>query len=94
MLPLAVSTMGIVFIVLPLVIVWVIGVVDIVRRDLSLQAKAGWITIALLLPVIGVIAYFAMRKPSEEEVRRRRAAAAEAPRGGMRGGVRPQPPVD
>jgi hypothetical protein len=94
MVPLATSTMAIVFVGIPLVVVWVIGVVDIVRRDLSLQAKAAWITVVLLFPFVGVLAYFVMRKPTKDEVQRHRAAAAAAPRGGAGSGMRPQPPVD
>jgi hypothetical protein len=89
MLPLAVSTMALVFIVIPLVVIWALTTVDIVRRDLPVQLKATWITIVLLVPLIGAVAYYAMRKPTEEEMRQRRAAAAETPRGGMAGGRHP-----
>jgi len=71
----AVSTAVWVFILIPLVIVWALGVVDIVRRDLSRGATAAWILIVVLLPVIGTLLYFLLRKPTEEEIRQAQQAA-------------------
>ena len=93
MAPLAASTMVVVFILVPLAIVWVIGVVDIVRRDLPFQAKAAWITVVLLVPFLGVILYFVLRKPSEEELRRRTAALADQSGPDAGGDIPPGPPV-
>ena len=39
-----------------------------------------WIAIVIVLPVIGTIAYFTLRKPTEEEVRAAQAAAARGRR--------------
>jgi hypothetical protein len=66
-----------VFILIPLVIVWAIGIVDIVRRPLSPAQTAGWILLVVLLPLIGTLVYFLLRKPTEEEILRTQAAAAE-----------------
>lgn len=74
---LAVSTVAWVLFVLPLIIVWAIGVVDIVRRDLPRGATAAWILIVVLLPLIGTLAYFLLRKPTEEEIRQAQAAGEE-----------------
>jgi phospholipase D-like protein len=74
---LAVSTAVWVFILVPLIIVWALGVTDIVRRDLSGSATLGWILIVVLLPLLGTLVYFLLRKPTEKEVRRAEAAAAE-----------------
>ena len=63
------STFAWVFIGIPLLVVWVVGIVDIVRRDLPPGTKAGWILIVLLLPFVGTLAYFLLRKPTPEEVR-------------------------
>ena len=82
-----------VFILLPLIVVWVIGLVDIVRRDLSPQAKLGWILVVVLLPVVGTLVYFVLRKPTEDEIRRAREAAADRPRD-WRSGAGPRPPMD
>ena len=77
---LACSTATCVFILIPLLIVWVLGIADIVRRDnLDRSRKAGWILIVVLLPVIGTIVYFAMRKPSEKEIEEVQAASRERP---------------
>jgi hypothetical protein len=94
MTPLAASTFVWVFILLPLIVVWVIGVVDIVRRPLSRPATAAWIVIVLVLPFIGTLVYFLLRKPTEEELRLQQAAAGDAPHADARADVGPQPPVD
>ena len=72
---LAVSTAVWVFILLPVLVIWVAGLVDIVRRDLPRSTKAGWIIVVLLLPVIGTVVYFLMRKPTEAELRQAGHAA-------------------
>jgi hypothetical protein len=73
----AVSTAVWVFILLPLIVVWVIGLVDIARRDLPRGATAAWILIVMLLPVVGTVAYFLMRKPTEKEIRQAQEAAED-----------------
>lgn len=78
---LAVTTAVWVFILVPLIIVWAVGVFDIVRRDLSGSATAAWILIVILLPLVGTLVYFLMRKPTEKEIRDAEAAAAEQRRG-------------
>ena len=76
----AVSTATWVFILIPLLIVWGVSIADIVRRqNLDRSAKAGWILIVVLLPVIGTIVYWVMRKPSEKEIEEAQAAAQERP---------------
>jgi uncharacterized membrane protein len=72
---LAVSTAVWVFILIPVLVIWVAGLVDIVRRDLPRSTKAGWIIVVLLLPVIGTLVYFLIRKPTEEERRKAGQAA-------------------
>jgi len=53
-----------------LLIVWVISIVDIVRRHLGAKRTAAWILIVVILPVVGSLVYWAMRRPSAEEVQR------------------------
>jgi hypothetical protein len=48
-----------------------------VRRPLSLAQTAGWILLVVLLPLIGTLVYFLLRKPTEEEILRAEAATAE-----------------
>jgi Phospholipase_D-nuclease N-terminal len=75
---LAASTATWVFILVPLIVVWVLGVADIVRRrNLDRSAKAGWILIVVLLPIVGTIVYWVMRKPSDEEIREAQAASED-----------------
>ena len=59
-----------------LVIVWVITVVDIVRRHLGAKHTAAWLLIVILLPFVGAVAYWAMRKPTAEEVERQAQAGS------------------
>jgi ABC-type Fe3+ transport system permease subunit len=75
--PLAVSAMVWVFILIPLIVVWAIGLVDIFRRDLPGGHKAVWILVVLLLPVVGTITYFVMRKPTEAEIKQAQQAGAD-----------------
>ena len=70
-----------------LLIVWVITVVDLFRRRLSGGTTALWLLAIIILPYVGAIAYWALRKPPEGEAER--IAAAEA---ALRN--EPRPPVD
>lgn len=92
MTPLAVSTFVWVFILVPLIVVWVIGVVDIVRRPLSGMATAAWIAVVVIFPLVGTLVYFLLRKPTPEEIRLHQAAAAD--HADRRGDMGPRPPVD
>lgn len=77
MTPLATSAMVWVFILIPLLVVWGIGLMDIFRRDLPRGRKAGWILVVVLLPVVGTITYFLFRKPTEAEIKHAQQAGAE-----------------
>jgi hypothetical protein len=70
----AATTATWVFILIPLLVVWVIGIFDIVRSPLARSTKAAWIVIVLILPVIGTVVYFATRRPSKEEIEKIQAA--------------------
>jgi Phospholipase_D-nuclease N-terminal len=70
----AATTATWVFILIPLIVIWLLGIVDIVRRDLSRGTKAAWILIVVLLPVLGTILYYLMRKPSDKEIAQAQAA--------------------
>jgi hypothetical protein len=52
---------------LALVIVWAITIYDIVRRRLGAKRTAAWILIVVILPVVGSIFYWVMRKPEPGE---------------------------
>jgi hypothetical protein len=75
--PIAMSTATLVFIGIPLAIAWVVGLVDILRHPMPTGQRIFWILIVIVLPVVGTLAYFTLRKPTEEEVRAKQAAAAE-----------------
>jgi len=46
-----------------LLIVWALSLYDIVRRHLGAKRTAAWILIVVILPVVGSIFYWVMRKP-------------------------------
>jgi hypothetical protein len=73
----AVSTATLVFILIPLAVAWVAGVVDILRHGLPAGQTVLWILVVILLPIVGTLAYFVLRKPTEREIRASQAAAAE-----------------
>jgi hypothetical protein len=53
-----------VLIAIPLLLIWVLTLVDLVRRhDLSGSRKVLWALFVLLLPVVGVIVYSIARPP-------------------------------
>jgi len=74
----AASTAVWVFILLPLLVIWAVGLVDIFRRDLPRGTTAAWVLIVVLLPVVGTITYFLLRKPTEKEIRQTRQARQAA----------------
>jgi hypothetical protein len=94
MTPLAASTMVWVFILLPLVVVLVIGLVDIVRRLSRIRRRPRGSVIVLALPLTGTLVYFILRKPPQEELQLQRAAAADTRHADGRADVGPRPPVD
>jgi uncharacterized integral membrane protein len=51
-----------------LVIVWVVTVADMIGRHLPRGQTAAWLLIVILLPFVGSILYWALRKPSADEV--------------------------
>jgi hypothetical protein len=51
-------------IAIPLLLIWVLTLVDLVRRhDLNGSRKVLWALVVLLVPVVGVIVYFIARPP-------------------------------
>src|SRR4249919_3610853 len=63
-----------VLIAIPLLLIWVLTLVDLFRRhDLSTGRKVMWAVVVLILPVVGVIIYFWARPP--QPIRRRHGPA-------------------
>jgi hypothetical protein len=75
--PIAMSTFTLVFIGIPVAIAWVAGLVDIFRHPMPTGHRVFWILVVIVLPIIGTIIYFTLRKPTEREVQAAQAAAAE-----------------
>jgi hypothetical protein len=50
------------------VLIWALTLLDLFRRDWSVLRKALWALGMLILPVMGVIAYLAVRPPTTSDV--------------------------
>jgi Phospholipase_D-nuclease N-terminal len=68
------------------VIVWVISIADIIRRRMDAAHTAGWLLIVVLLPILGSLVYWALRRPTDSELDETLGARADLRRG------RPAPP--
>jgi len=65
-------------IAIPLILIWILTLVDIVRRqDLRGGSKALWIAATFIVPLIGPIVYIIVR-PSATSAREQEAAIAAA----------------
>jgi uncharacterized protein (DUF58 family) len=53
-----------------LLVIWVLTIVDIVRSHLGAAKTAAWILIVVILPFVGALFYWIMRKPTADEVTR------------------------
>jgi len=60
-----------------LAVIWAITIVDLFRRHYSGGATVGWLALIVLLPFIGALIYWAMRKPSRDEVEQQMLGEAE-----------------
>jgi len=74
--PIAMSPMTLVFIAIPIAVAWIVGLVDILRRGMPAGQTVLWIALVLFLPIVGLIAYFSLRKPTEREILAAQATAA------------------
>ena len=75
--PIAMSTAALVFIGIPVAIAWVAGLVDIFRHPMPARQRIAWILIVVVFPIVGTLAYFILRKPTDREISAAQAAAAE-----------------
>lgn len=64
-------------IAIPLLLIWILTLVDVLRRhDLHKGAKSAWIIVTLLVPLIGPIIYIVLRPPTTSIAEREAAIAA------------------
>ena len=45
-------------------VIWVITLIDLFRRHLGAGPTIGWVLLVILLPFVGSIIYWIVRKPS------------------------------
>jgi uncharacterized membrane protein YqjE len=58
-------------------IVALLSLVDIIRSRYSLGATVGWAVLVVVLPLIGSIIYWSLRKPSQRDLEQQYAAQSE-----------------
>jgi hypothetical protein len=63
-----------------LAVIWAITIVDVFRRPYSGGATVGWLALIVLLPLIGALIYWGMRKPTSQEIEQQRLGEAELQR--------------
>ena len=73
----------------PFILLWATAMLDLIRGHYSGWAIVGWMVLIFALPIIGPMIYFAIRKPTRDEVdqnyladRELQRAAAARPVGG------------
>jgi hypothetical protein len=64
-----------------LAVIWVVTAFDIFRRHYSGWTTFGWIALVVVLPFVGSLLYWVLRKPSAEEIERQRLAEADVRHG-------------
>jgi hypothetical protein len=57
-----------------LLVVWALTIWDMLRQRLGGGKTAAWLLIVILLPFIGSVLYWVLRKPTPEEVEQRLAS--------------------
>jgi len=60
-----------------LVVIWAITIVDLFRHHYSGATTAGWLALIVLLPFVGALIYWGMRKPSRDEIEQQMLGEAE-----------------
>ena len=57
-------------------VIWIITVVDVFKRHYPTWTTVGWVALVIVLPFIGALIYWAVRKPSQHEVEEQALAEA------------------
>jgi hypothetical protein len=60
-----------------LAVIWAITIVDLFRRHYSGATTFGWLALIVLLPFVGALIYWGMRKPSRDQVEHQMLGEAE-----------------
>jgi hypothetical protein len=73
----------------PFILLWGCAMLDLIRSDRTGWAIVGWMVVILVIPILGPMIYFALRKPTRHEIdekyladRELQRAAAARPVGG------------
>jgi hypothetical protein len=60
-----------------LAVVWVLSIIDIFRRHYSAWTTVGWIALIIVLPFVGTLIYWSVRKPTGAETEQEYLAQAD-----------------
>ena len=60
-----------------LAVVWVLTIADIFRQHYSGMTTVGWIALIVILPFIGALIYWTVRKPTAAEAEQEYLAEAD-----------------
>jgi O-antigen/teichoic acid export membrane protein len=73
-----------------LLVVWVVTIVDVFRRHYSGWTTVGYLALIVILPFVGTLIYWFVRKPTQAEIERAYRGEAEIRSGA---GSRPIDPM-
>ena len=59
-------------------IVWALTIVDLIRAHMTTGKTVGWLALIIFLPLVGSIAYWAVRKPQPGDADAQYLAEAQA----------------
>jgi uncharacterized membrane protein YhaH (DUF805 family) len=74
-----------------LVVVWALTIADIFRRHYPTGTTIGWIALIVILPFVGSVIYWAVRKPTEDEAEQEYLAQASMRQDAARRGTGMRP---
>jgi hypothetical protein len=63
-----------------LAVAWVLTIADMIRQRYSGWTLAGWIALIVILPFVGCVIYWAIRKPTSQDAEAQYLANADVHR--------------
>ena len=82
-------SLSLILVATPFILLWGCALLDLIRSHRSGWAIVAWMVVILVIPIIGPMVYFALRKPTRHEIdekylaeRELQRAAAARPVGG------------
>jgi phospholipase D-like protein len=73
-------TLFIILVATPFILLWAAALLDLIRGHHSGWGIVGWMLVIFVIPILGPMLYFALRKPTRDEVDQQYLAARELDR--------------